>query len=197
VPCRAASGRPVGFRFDAVVMRRSCHRTAAAPTEPNSRRREDSNLWWTCIHDGFQNRCLRPLGHSSKKCRSGTRICQAVGGPSTSLTVVRWPSSRIARQPRCQRCSRTSRTTKSARTSCVTETRWHGPIGTEAATSRGASDADTRGWRGQSSPSSATSRIRSGCRKLGFILDAKLSHGCLWVVVVDAVHSAITLLAAA
>jgi nucleotide-binding universal stress UspA family protein len=30
------------------------------------RRRRDSNSRWTLIHGGFQNRCLRPLGHSSK-----------------------------------------------------------------------------------------------------------------------------------
>ena len=30
------------------------------------RRREDSNLWRTYILGGFQNRCLRPLSHSSR-----------------------------------------------------------------------------------------------------------------------------------
>src|SRR5262249_50682209 len=30
------------------------------------RRRRDSNPWYSCPYGGFQNRCLRPLGHSSK-----------------------------------------------------------------------------------------------------------------------------------
>ena len=34
------------------------------------RRRRDSNPWYPCGYAGFQNRCLRPLGHSSKYIES-------------------------------------------------------------------------------------------------------------------------------
>ena len=33
----------------------------------NKRRREDSNLWFTRVNNGFQDRRIRPLCHSSVK----------------------------------------------------------------------------------------------------------------------------------
>src|SRR5207248_7057171 len=40
-----------------------------APAHCRWRRRWDSNPRWSCPHGGFQDRCLKPLGHSSLKGR--------------------------------------------------------------------------------------------------------------------------------
>ena len=72
------------------------------------RRRRDSNPWYSCPYGGFQNRCLRPLGHSSEDennvnscpvwCLASTRVqlfpqgWAKAGGPSSrtaSLLVSR------------------------------------------------------------------------------------------------------------
>ena len=54
-PVLLALGRPKPWRYATVG-----HRSAFW------RRRRDSNPWTACTVGGFQNRCLRPLGHSSR-----------------------------------------------------------------------------------------------------------------------------------
>jgi hypothetical protein len=39
--------------------------------EQGWRREWDSNPRWTCTHGGFQDRCLKPLGHLSEPDLSG------------------------------------------------------------------------------------------------------------------------------
>ena len=60
------------FRPDALLARSSRHQVdralgvrARCDAKTTSRRRRDSNPWTACTVGGFQNRCHRPLGHSS------------------------------------------------------------------------------------------------------------------------------------
>ena len=54
------------------------------------RRGWDSNPRWACTHGGFQDRCLKPLGHLSligvRLSRAADGLCKARGEPS-------WPAS--------------------------------------------------------------------------------------------------------
>lgn len=61
-PCRAEARRAEhGFGRD----RRRAARRASTCEWGHQRRRRDSNPRYPCEYAGFQNRCLKPLGHSS------------------------------------------------------------------------------------------------------------------------------------
>ncbi len=57
------------------------------------RRRRDSNSRWTCIHGGFQNRCLRPLGHSSRPEESSRSRRRTLKAPPRRRRLRRQPSA--------------------------------------------------------------------------------------------------------
>jgi hypothetical protein len=60
------------------------------------RRGWDSNPRWTCAHAGFQDRCLKPLGHPSETVPRG-----ASGRPSSRFVRIA-PPSRFVRQSQAQ-----------------------------------------------------------------------------------------------
>src|SRR5438045_6247950 len=62
---------------------------AAAGSRKGWRRGWDSNPRWACTHGGFQDRCLKPLGHLSLIGRAivgRAKLCKARGEPSWRTT---------------------------------------------------------------------------------------------------------------
>ena len=48
----------------------------------------DSNPRWSCPHGGFQDRCLKPLGHPSGTCEAGEGRPVGGEGPCGSLATI-------------------------------------------------------------------------------------------------------------
>ena len=57
---------------------------SAVPTQGLKWRKGwDSNPRWSCPHGGFQDRCLKPLGHPSASARS----CAIAAGPGGGICL--------------------------------------------------------------------------------------------------------------
>ena len=99
---------------------------------PSWRKGWDSNPRWTCAHGGFQDRCLKPLGHLSFERRRLRPAIAARRRPGSTPVPLRRPSPVTARRERTQDAGSRAQARPDGR---VTAARWP-PAGRRRGTAR-------------------------------------------------------------